>query len=53
MPATTPSRLHRPWYLVDGRQLAHLMIQHGVGVTTRQQYELKRVDENYFLEGNG
>lgn len=39
--------------LVDGRQLAHLMIQHGVGVTTRQQYELKRVDEDYFLEGDG
>jgi restriction system protein len=36
--------------LVDGRQLAHLMIEHDVGVTRRQRYDLKRIDEDYFLE---
>jgi restriction system protein len=34
--------------LVDGDELARLMIEHGVGVTVRQTYELKRVDEDYF-----
>jgi restriction system protein len=34
--------------LVDGVELARLMIEHGVGVTVRQTYELKRVDEDYF-----
>lgn len=38
--------------LIDGKQLAHLMIEHNVGVTTRRQYELKRIDEDYFLEGD-
>lgn len=36
--------------LVDGRRLAELMIDHGVGVTTRQTYELKRIDEDYFTD---
>lgn len=39
--------------LIDGRELAHLMIEHGVGVTTRRRYELRRIDEDYFLEGDG
>lgn len=34
--------------LVDGPQLTRLMIEHGVGVTTRQSYHLKRVDQDYF-----
>lgn len=34
--------------LIDGRQLARLMIEHGVGVTVRHTYELKRLDEDYF-----
>jgi restriction system protein len=37
--------------LIDGRRLAQLMIGHGVGVTSRQRYDLKRIDEDYFLEG--
>lgn len=37
--------------LIDGRRLAQLMIGHGVGVTSRQHYDLKRIDEDYFLEG--
>lgn len=34
--------------LVDGAQLAELMIDHGVGVTTAKRYEIKRVDSDYF-----
>lgn len=34
--------------LGDGAQLTRLMIEHGVGVTVRQSYHLKRVDEDYF-----
>jgi restriction system protein len=35
--------------LVDGPQLAELMIDHGVGVTRTKQYEIKRVDSDYFV----
>ena len=31
-------------------QLADLMIDHGVGVTTEATYELKRIDLDYFSE---
>jgi restriction system protein len=34
--------------LIGGARLAQLMITHGVGVTTRQRYELKRLDVDYF-----
>lgn len=34
--------------LVDGVQLAALMIDHGVGVTTESVFEVKRVDSDYF-----
>jgi len=34
--------------LIDGRRLAELMIDHSVGVSTQQVYELKRIDEDYF-----
>jgi restriction system protein len=36
--------------LIPGTQLADLMIDHGVGVTTEATYELKRIDADYFLE---
>jgi restriction system protein len=36
--------------LIDGRQLADHMIDHGVGVTTEVTYELKRIDTDYFSE---
>ena len=35
--------------LVDGRELAQLMIEHGVGVTVARQYEIKRLDLDYFV----
>jgi restriction system protein len=34
--------------LIDGRRLAELMIDHNVGVSTREAYELKEVDLSYF-----
>lgn len=34
--------------LVDGAQLAELMIDHGVGVTPVKTYQIKRVDSDYF-----
>jgi restriction system protein len=34
--------------LIDGRKLAELMIEYGVGVTRRQTYEIKSVDADYF-----
>lgn len=34
--------------LVNGAQLAELMIDHGVGVTPVKRYEIKRVDSDYF-----
>ena len=36
--------------LIDGRQLAELMIDHNVGVSEVQSYVVKRVDEAYFEE---
>jgi restriction system protein len=34
--------------LVNGRELANLMIEFGVGVTLRQKFEIKSVDIDYF-----
>ncbi len=34
--------------LVDGQELAQLMIEHAVGVTVSRAYELKRLDLDYF-----
>ena len=36
--------------LIDGKQLAGLMIDHNIGVTRIQTYELKRLDSDYFVE---
>jgi restriction system protein len=36
--------------LLDGRTLAGLMIDHGLGVSTVVTYELKRIDGDYFIE---
>ncbi len=34
--------------LIDGKELAELMITHGVGVVTEITYEVKKLDANYF-----
>ena len=36
--------------LIDGARLTDLMIDYGVGVTSRTQYELKELDTDYFGE---
>jgi len=36
--------------LIDGRQLAELMIEHGVGVRVSRAIEFKRLDEDFFSE---
>jgi restriction system protein len=36
--------------LIDGEQLAQLMIDNNVGVTPMQNYEIKRIDSDYFTE---
>jgi restriction system protein len=36
--------------LIDGVILTKLMIEHNVGVSTVQAYEIKKVDSDYFLE---
>jgi len=37
--------------LVDGDRLAELMIEYSVGVSTIQTYEIKRLDSDFFAEG--
>ncbi len=46
----TASRSGRTIRLIDGRELAKLMIRHNVGVITETTYELKKPDQNYFSE---
>lgn len=36
--------------LIDGVQLAQLMIDYNIGCTTQQLYELKKIDSDYFDE---
>jgi restriction system protein len=36
--------------LIDGRSLAELMIDHGLGTTTTATYQIKRIDSDYFAE---
>lgn len=39
--------------LINGQELARLMIRHGVGVRTRTTYLVRGVDEDYFSDLNG
>ena len=34
--------------LIDGNELAKLMIEHGIGVRTLKNYETKEIDDDYF-----
>ena len=34
--------------LIDGEELARLMVEHDIGVRTRTRHEIKRIDEDYF-----
>ncbi len=42
--ARSPKRI----VLIDGEELARLMVRHGIGVRTQLRYEVKRIDEDYF-----
>jgi restriction system protein len=44
------SRIERKIILIDGAQLAELMIDHDVGVTTARTYAVKKVDLDFFAE---
>jgi restriction system protein len=44
------SRIDAKVVLIDGEILAQLMIDHNVGVSTVNTYELKKVDSDYFAE---
>lgn len=37
--------------LIDGVQLAELMIEYNVGVTTVRSYAVKKIDSDFFAEG--
>ena len=36
--------------LIEGRKLAELMIDFGVGVSLAHSYEIKKIDNDYFAE---
>jgi restriction system protein len=36
--------------LIDGEELAELMIDHDVGVSRETSYEVKKIDSDYFSE---
>lgn len=36
--------------LIDGHKLANLMIDHNVGVSLKESYEIKKIDTDYFTE---
>ena len=37
--------------LIDGLQLANLMIENDIGVSKKEVYEIKELDSDYFSEG--
>lgn len=43
-------QLHSKIILVDGQDLAELMIEYNLGVSTNRVYEVKRIDTDYFNE---
>lgn len=45
-------RIERKIILIDGRRLAQLMIEHGVGVAVSRVYAIKRIDSDYFVDDN-
>jgi restriction system protein len=44
------NKIEKRIVLIDGEQLAELMIDHGIGVTDVATYTLKRIDSDYFEE---
>jgi restriction system protein len=44
------TRIDSKIVLIDGENLAQLMIDHGLGVTPVAVYEVKRIDSDYFID---
>jgi len=44
------ARVSKRVVLIDGAELASLMIRRRVGVRVKQTYEVKKIDEDYFVE---
>jgi restriction system protein len=44
------SRIEKKIVLIDGVQLASLLIDFNIGVSTVNMYEMKKVDSDYFSE---
>jgi len=44
------ARVSKRVVLIDGLELATLMMRHCVGVRVTEVYQLKRVDEHFFVE---
>ena len=44
-------QLHSKIVLVNGKQLAKLMIEYNLGVSTVAVYKVKRLDSDFFNEG--
>lgn len=44
------SMIEKRIVFIDGSELAALMIEHNVGVSTRELYTVKAIDSDYFLE---
>jgi restriction system protein len=42
--------LHNKVILIDGRRLAELMIEHGIGVAEEHAHSVKKIDSDYFEE---
>ena len=43
-------RIPKRIIFIDGDRLSQLMIQHNVGVRVKSVYEVKRLDEDYFVD---
>jgi restriction system protein len=44
------TRVSKRVMLIDGQELATLMIRHRVGIRVKDVYEVRKIDENYFVE---
>ena len=44
------SKIDRKVVLIDGEQLAQLMINNDIGVPTVTNYEIKKLDSDYYTE---
>ena len=45
------ARIESKIVLIDGRTIARLMIDFGVGVTSVAAYEVRKLDSDYFTDG--